>query len=78
MNEILEKLNGIFCDVFDNQSIIITEESTIKDIEEWDSLSHFEIVVAIEKQFSIKILSDEIRRIQTIKDFIDIIKLKKI
>lgn len=76
MNKILEELNAIFRETLDNQSINLTEESTAKDVEGWDSLSHFEIVVAVEEHFSIKILSNEIREIQTVKNFISIIQLK--
>jgi acyl carrier protein len=58
----LEQLNSIFCKVFDNNDIKITLETTANDIEEWDSLSHINLVVAIEKHFKIKFKDSEIIR----------------
>jgi acyl carrier protein len=58
--EILKKVNDIFVDVLDNEDIILTEESVADDIEEWDSLTHIQLVVAVEKAFKIKFSSAEI------------------
>ena len=59
-NEILEQLNAIFRDVLENDKIIINENTTGDDIEEWDSLTHLQLVMAIEKQFKIRFTSSEI------------------
>lgn len=58
--EILKKVNDIFVDVLDNEDITLTEESVADDIEEWDSLTHIQLVVAVEKAFKIKFSSAEI------------------
>ena len=52
--EIFEKLNEIFRDVFDDESITVTESTTAADIEDWDSLSHIMLLSAIEDEFGIK------------------------
>jgi len=57
-----EQLNAIFCRVFDDNDIKITPEMTANDIEEWDSLSHVNLVVAIEKTFKVKFKDAEIIR----------------
>ena len=54
MEKILSKLQEIYQDVLDNEDIELTLETTADDIEEWDSLSHVQLVVAIEKAFEIK------------------------
>ena len=59
-NEILAKLQEIYQDVLDNEDITLTRETTADDIEEWDSLSHIQLVVAIEKEFHVKFTSKEI------------------
>lgn len=51
---ILEKLNTIFQDVFDDENLIITESTKADDIEEWDSLTNVMIILSIENEFSIK------------------------
>jgi acyl carrier protein len=59
--EILKQVNGIFIAVLDNSDIILHEGTTAKDVEEWDSLTHIQLVVALERHFKIKFTSSEIR-----------------
>ncbi len=72
-NEVLAKVQEIFQDVLDNEDIVLTDESTADDIEEWDSLSHIQLVVAIEKSFGIKFTSKEILSWQNVGAMIDCI-----
>jgi acyl carrier protein len=74
--ETFEQLNAIFCKVFDNNDIKITPEMTADNIDEWDSLSHVNLVVAIEKYFKIKFKSSEIIRWKNIGQMFDAIKEK--
>ena len=59
-NEILATVQNIFRDVLDNEEIVLIPVTTADDIEEWDSLSHIQLIVAIEKSFKIKLTSKEI------------------
>ena len=52
--EIFKALDEVFEEVFDDDSIHVEEQTTAKDIEDWDSLEHINLVVAIEKRFSMK------------------------
>lgn len=70
-NEILEKVQSIFRDVLDNEDIVLADETVADDIEEWDSLSHIQLIVAIEKSFGIKFTSKEIMRWQNVGQMID-------
>ena len=60
--EIFEKLNEIFVDVLDLDECELTDDTSASDIEEWDSLSHIQLIVAIEKAFKIKFTSLEIMK----------------
>ncbi len=60
-NEILSEVEKIYCKVLDNDDIKLTAETTAMDIDEWDSLSHIELVVAMEKKFKIKFTTIEIQ-----------------
>jgi len=69
--EILKQLNGIFKDVMDNDKIVLSETSTANDIEEWDSLNHIQLVVAIEKHFKIRFTTQEIQQWKNVGDIYD-------
>jgi len=58
--EVLSTIQEIFRDILDNEEIILSEETTADDVEEWDSLTHIQLIVAIEKKFKIKFNSNEI------------------
>ena len=75
-NEILAKVQEIFKDVLDNEDIVLSPETTADDIDEWDSLSHVQLVVAIEKEFKIKFTSREILSWSNVGDLIDCIARK--
>ena len=51
--EILEKLNEVFHDVFDNNDIVVTEQTNANDIEEWDSLIHITLISAVEDELGV-------------------------
>lgn len=68
MDEQLKELTAIFRDVLDNEDINIREETTAEDIEEWDSLNHIQLVVAIEKHFKIKFTANEIQQWKNVGD----------
>ena len=59
--EILKNVNNVFIDVLDDEDIVITEATTSDDIDDWDSLNHIHLVVAIEKHFRIRFTSQEIQ-----------------
>lgn len=75
--EILSQVQVIFRDVLDNEEIVLTNESTANDIEEWDSLSHIQLIVAIEKHFGIKFTSYEIMKWKNVGEMIVSIEEKK-
>ena len=74
--EIFEKLNEIFCDVLDLDEVELTDETSADDIEEWDSLSHIQLIVAIEKEFKLKFTSKEIMSWKNVGEMVDCILTK--
>ena len=75
--EIFEKLNEIFEDVLDLEGgVNLSEETSANDIEEWDSLSHVQLVVAVEKAFKLKFTSSEIMKWQNVGQMVDTIESK--
>lgn len=72
--EIFEKLNEIFEDVLDlDETPNLIDETSANDIEEWDSLSHIQLIVAIEKGFKVKFTSAEIMKWKNVGEMVDTI-----
>ena len=75
-NEIFSKLNEIFIDVLDLDEVELTDETSANDIEEWDSLSHIQLIVAIEKTFGIKFTSLEIMKWKNVGEMVSTMEEK--
>lgn len=74
--DILKELQPIFQDVFDDEDLVVTNESNAKSIDDWDSLSHIRLVVAIEKQFGIKFAFGELSVLENVGEMITLISQK--
>lgn len=70
------KLQLIFQEVFDDSEIELFDEMTAEDVEDWDSLSHINLIIRIEKEFGIKFTVDEITDTENVGAFISIIENK--
>lgn len=70
------KLNEIFREVFDDQSIIVSDMTTANDIERWDSLMHINLLFAIENAFEIRFDIEEGLILQNVGEMADIILRK--
>ena len=75
-SQILDEVQAIFCEVLDNEEIVLSNETNADDIEEWDSLTHIQLIVAIEKHFKIKFTSKEILSWQNVGQLVDCIAIK--
>lgn len=74
--EILNKIQDVFTDTLDEDNIAITESSTADDVEGWDSLTHVQLVVAVEKKFKIRFSAKEIQSWKNVGEMIDSIASK--
>ncbi len=72
-NEILKQVNEVFNDVMDNDSIVLNDLTSANDVEEWDSLAHIHLVVAIERHFKIRFGSKEIQSWENVGEMLDCI-----
>lgn len=73
--EIFAKLNEVFEDVLDlDETPNLTDETSANDIEEWDSLSHIQLIVAIEKALKVKFTSLEIMKWKNVGEMVDTIQ----
>lgn len=72
--EILEKVNDIFHDVFDDDSIVVLEETTADDVEDWDSLMHITLISEVESAFGFKFQMKDVVGMKNVGEMIDIIQ----
>ena len=70
--EIFEKLNEVFSDVFD-EDITVTPETTSADIDEWDSLTHITLISEVEDTFGIKFSMKDVLGMENVGEMVDII-----
>jgi acyl carrier protein len=71
--QILLELNEIFKEIFEDDSIELTEETTANDIEDWDSLTHITIISEVEEHFDMKFEMKDVIGMKNIGEMIDII-----
>ncbi|MDA8414372.1 MAG: acyl carrier protein [Desulfobacteraceae bacterium] len=72
----LEELTPVFRQVFDDNSIEITRNSTADDIDDWDSLTHMNLVIAVELRFKVKFALGELQSLKNVGDMLDLINKK--
>jgi acyl carrier protein len=66
----IDKLSSIFRVVFDNEEIIIRPEMTANDIDGWDSISHINLILAVEKGFNIRFTQKELLTMRNVGDLV--------
>ena len=74
--ETLAKLTPIFHQVFEDESVVINRETTADDIDAWDSLSHINLVLAVEMEFKIRFARGELQALKNVGEMIDLIEKK--
>ena len=72
----LEMLEPIFREVFDEESIALSRTTTADDIEAWDSLTHMNLVIALELGFKIKFALGELQLLKNVGEMLDLINKK--
>ncbi len=75
-DEIKLKLQDVMRDVFDEEEIVIEDNTTADDIDAWDSLTHVQLIVAVEKAFGLKFSTVEVMKLKNVGEFILLIEKK--
>lgn len=75
-NEIIEKLTPIFHDVFSDNTIVLCDDMTASDVENWDSLTHMFMITKVEEVFGIKFKLRELNKLKNVGDLCNTIEEK--
>ena len=70
-DEILKRLNEVFCDVMDDEAIVLSHSTNASDIEEWDSLNQIKIILACEKKFGVRLNARDINLLENVGAMIE-------
>jgi acyl carrier protein len=76
MDDLLEQVQGIFRDVFDQPDLVITRESNASTVEDWDSLAHVNLITAIERRYKVKFALGELQDLKNAGDLLDLLSKK--
>ncbi len=76
-DEIMTALGGIFIDVFDDTSIRVARNMTASDVAGWDSLTHIQLITAVEQHFGVKFKLSEIMKFKNVGDLCDCVEKHK-
>lgn len=71
--EVYERLNNVFREVFDDESIEVHDETVADDIDDWDSFEHINLIVSIEEEFHFKIPMGKVVTMKNVGEMVDII-----
>ena len=72
--EINEKLNKVFAEVFDDETLTVSDNTTVNDIEDWDSLAHLTLISSVEEAFSIEFNLNEISKFKNVGEMMSSIE----
>ena len=71
--EVFKRVNEIFQAIFDDEELVVTDETCADDIEDWDSLRHITLVSAVERAFGIKFSMKEVLEMKNVGEMADIL-----
>ncbi len=71
--EVYERLNAVFRDVFDDEELTVNDETTAADVEGWDSLIHITLIDAVEEEFDISFDMKTIVKLKNVGEMVDVI-----
>ena len=69
--EIFDKLNEVFRDVFDDDSITVKDETTAADVDGWDSPMHISLIDAVEEEFEISFVMKTVVKMKNVGEMVD-------
>lgn len=76
MANLWERMQRTFRDVFDDDALELRQNITAADVEQWDSLSHINLIVALEREFKVKFTTAEVMTLKNVGD-LEVLLIRK-
>ncbi len=77
MSQTLEQLNEVFQDVFEDDDLSVEAQTSAKDIDDWDSLMHVNLVLAVESRFDVRFTSTEVAGLKDVGELVALVEKKQ-
>jgi len=77
LNDTKERIQTVFRDIFDDDSIVLRDDMTAADVENWDSLNHIDMIVAIESEFKIRFTTAEVTSLKNVGELMALVDKKR-
>jgi acyl carrier protein len=74
--EVFAKIRDVLSDLADKPDLQITEATTAQDVDEWDSVNHVKLIIAIETDYKVRFTPDEISNLNNVGDLVDLTEKK--
>ncbi len=75
-NEIVSKLTAVFHEIFNDNNIVLRNDMTAADVENWDSLTHMLMITKVEEVFGVKFKLKELNKLKKVGDIVEVIVAK--
>jgi acyl carrier protein len=76
MKDVRVELTGVFRNIFDDDSLVLRDEMTAKDVKGWDSLTNVDLVVSVEKHFKIKLTTRDVVSLKNVGELVRLVEQK--
>ena len=73
---VIDRVTTIFRSVFNDETIILNNDTTANDVGSWDSLTHMVMIAEVEEAFSIKLKLREINKLKDVGALVELINSK--
>lgn len=72
-DQVFDRLEEVFRDVFDDEEITLYEDTTADDIDDWDSIEHITLIAAVEKEFGMRFTMGEVSGMKNVGEMVSVI-----
>ncbi len=75
-DQLRSRITETFRNVFDDSALVLSDDMTAEDVDQWDSLSHINLIVALEREFRIKFTTGEVSKLKNVGELTSLIQRK--